>query len=522
MSDLLQRLDNCIREHRLLARGQCVLVAVSGGVDSMVLLHVLHALAPRQRWKLAVAHFNHRLRGRSSDADERLVGRTAAAMRSPVVIERADVRHFAEQSKLSIEMAARKLRHEFFARAARNSGCRLVALAHHADDQVELFFLRLLRGAGGEGLAGMKWRSPSPADPKITLVRPLLGVTRAELLAWARENKVRFREDTTNASPAMLRNRIRHGLLPLLRKKYQPGLTKIVLRLMDIIGAEADAVGATARQWLRSRGLQSAPSGTPESQRRLTSAATIGGRGFAGLPIAVQRRVLQLQLDQSGVPTDYDLVEQLRRAPDICVSVGPSFSVARDAAGRLQWRTPSPTGFKPGELTVRLVGRAGEADFAGAHFHWDFQRGTGVGQAPVGPKFDEGRSSRAEPGASRQSNRGSSGASPRLTESFDADAVGDRITLRHWRPGDRFQPIGMLSAVKLQDWFVNRKIPHARRRELIVAAAESGEIFWVEGERIGANFKLTPLTRRRLVWRWHRQKGTPRSRGRRQKTVSAG
>lgn len=466
MTDLLQHVEETIRTRRLLKGGRKILVAVSGGLDSMTLLHLLHALSARHRWKLAVAHFNHRLRGRSSDADERLVRKTAAAMGLPVVIERADVKRFAEKSKLSIEMAARKLRHEFFARAANGRGIRIVALAHHADDQVELFFLRLLRGAGGEGLAGMKWRSPSPVDGKITLVRPLLGVTKAELHAFARENRVRFREDATNALLAMPRNRIRHELLPLLRKKYQPGLTKTVLRLMDIIGAEADAVGETARQWLgRRRG--------DESQTKKSETPYVVSYSFINLPVAVQRRAVQSQLGASGVLADFDLVERLRLSPDVFVSVSPNFSVARDAAGSLKLRTP-PVEFKAGELTVNLAGRAGEAAFDGVQFRWDF---AGVKNLPrLGKRTG--------------------------CEFFDADMVGDRVTLRHWRPGDRFRPIGMPSALKLQDWFVNQKIPRARRRDLIVAVAETGAIFWVEGLRIGENFKLTPQTKRRLIWRW--------------------
>jgi len=147
-----------------LGRGGALLVAVSGGVDSMVLLHVLNSLAPEWGWKLAVAHFNHQLRGRSSDRDEALVCRTAAALKLTVTVGQGDVKAFAKQSGLSLEMAARKLRHEFLARTARAGGITTIALAHHADDQVELFFLRLLRGAGGEGLAGMRGRAPSPMD----------------------------------------------------------------------------------------------------------------------------------------------------------------------------------------------------------------------------------------------------------------------------------------------------------------------------------------------------------------------
>jgi len=132
------------------------------------------------------------------------------------------VKEFAKKTKLSVEMAARKLRHDFFARTAKERKIRVMALAHHADDQVELFFLRVLRGAGGEGLAGMKWRSPSPVDSKIMLVRPLLDATKAELRGFAREGKILFREDATNTSLDRPRNRIRNELLPLLLRHYQP------------------------------------------------------------------------------------------------------------------------------------------------------------------------------------------------------------------------------------------------------------------------------------------------------------
>jgi tRNA(Ile)-lysidine synthase len=361
-------------------------------------------------------------------------------------------------------------------------------LAHHADDQVELFFLRLLRGAGGEGLAGMRWRSPSPVDRNVTLIRPLLGATKAELHAFARENKIRFREDATNALLATPRNRIRNELLPWLRKKYQPGLTKTVLRLMDIIGAEADAVGDAARQWLMEPGRDAVStlrsSSATEDRLRRPRTARRAVTTFEHLPVAVQRRVLQLQLGYSGILADFELVERLRRAPGVFVSIGPDFSVARDAGGTLKLRRQRPDEFDARELAVNLAGRAGEAGFAGVRFRWDFRSGSAVWR-----------------GARRA---GSRGRSSRQTEFFDADRVGGQITLRHWRPGDRFQPIGMKSPLKLQDWFVNQKVPRTWRRELIVAVAEAGGIFWVEGLRISERYKLTPQTKRRLIWRWQR------------------
>jgi tRNA(Ile)-lysidine synthase len=452
VNEFLQRAETEIQKRQMLPRGQKILAAVSGGADSLVLLHVLHSLAPKYRWKISVAHFNHRLRGRASDADEKLVHRTARKLSLPFYVAGADVKKFAAQSKISVEMAARKLRHEFLARVAREQKNSVVALAHHADDQVELFFLRVLRGAGGEGLAGMKWQSSSPANWKITLVRPLLGFTKAEILEFANTEKIRFRDDATNFTSDFLRNRIRNELLPLLRKNYQPGIAKTVLRLMEITGAESEFVGATASAWLAK----------PEM-------------AFEELPVAVQRRVLQQQLVGAGVASDFELVERLRVAPGKLVSVGSGWSVARDVGGKVQ-QTKSgghfDARFNADELKLKLSGRAGRVEFGGGKFRWQIrpQNETALPQKKAGVEF------------------------------FDADRIGGEIILRHWRAGDRFQPIGMRSPAKLQDLFVNAKIPAARRRELVLAVTVAGEIFWVEGLRIGEKFRLMPVTKRRLRW----------------------
>jgi tRNA(Ile)-lysidine synthase len=465
VSELWQRIHEAIESRQLLRRGQQVLVAVSGGMDSMVLLHILYQLSSRNRWRLSVAHLNHRLRGRSSDADERLVRGVSKRLGLPIFVERAEVRRLAKEQKLSIEMAARRARHEFLARIAAKKRIPTIALAHHADDQVELFFIRLLRGAGGEGLAGMKWRSPSPAAKGIQIVRPLLDEPKSALQQYAAENKIKFREDATNTAADFLRNRIRLELLPLLRRDYQPGLSRNILRLMEILRAEAELAGQIAENWLKhTRGSKGEKPLPP----------------FSALPPAVQRRCLQLQLLTEGISPDFDLIEKLRLEPGEAINIESSASipksVSRDPDGLVHVQTAAPIQFNTESRKLSLARAAGGTTFNGVSIAWRLKGRRGMVLPPR-----------------------------RLgTEYFDAERVGGRIVLRHWQTGDRFQPIGMPTAVKLQDLFVNQKVPRELRHRLVVAESAKGDIFWVEGMRISERFQLTKATKRRLQWRWRR------------------
>jgi tRNA(Ile)-lysidine synthase len=462
VSNLPEQIGQSICARKLFRRGQKILVAVSGGVDSMILFHVLHELSRENQWHLTVAHLNHQLRGRSSDADERLVARAAKKFGVPMITGCADVKKIAHTGRLSLEMAARKARHEFLARTAAQLKISCIALAHHADDQVELFFLRLLRGSGSEGLAGMKWRSSSPANPAIQLTRPLLGQSKESLHDYAREKKIRFREDASNESLDIQRNLIRCELLPLLRRKYQPALSRTILRVMDILKAESDFVSGMAEDWQRSAaGL-------------VPARVTISKIAFQKLPLALQRRCLQSQLLKLGIPADFALVERLRISPGKPFTVVPQVAVICDANGQLRFQNAPVIAPKTDELKIALQGRAGQADFAGRKISWE-----------IGPQKTVRRP-----------------RPHRRKELFDADKIGPGIVLRHWQPGDRFQPIGMEKSVKLQDFFVNQKIPRARRHQLIVAVTLKNEVFWVEDVRISEQFKLTSATARRLTWQW--------------------
>jgi tRNA(Ile)-lysidine synthase len=460
VNDLTSHIETSIGAKRLFRDGQRILAAVSGGLDSIVLLHLLHRLSKTHRWKLTVAHFNHQLRGAASDADERLARKTARKLRLPFVAGRGDVPEFARKNGLSVEMAARKLRHDFLAATAAKLRIPTVALAHHADDQVELFFLRLLRGAGGAGLAGMKWSNASPSAPKIRLARPLLDLSKDALRSFATENKLAFSEDASNASIDFQRNRVRHELIPLLTRHYQPALGRTVLRLMDVVGAEAEFVALTAGKWFQG-------SRTPH---------------FAHLPVAVQRRLIHQQLIDGRLSPDFDLIERLRLCPGQWIAVGPDCSVSRDAAGRVHRRQLESFQFSSRQRELSLSAGKGGLTFGGLKIHWEI--GDASGMITVGKHAS--------------------------VECFDADKVGSPIWLRCWRPGDRFQPIGTGSARKLQDLFTNLRVPPRERRRRVVAATRQGELFWVEGLRMAEKFKLDEHTVRKLKWNWHRSSGFDR------------
>lgn len=456
MDDLVAHVEARITSHRLLRNGQGVVVAVSGGVDSVVLFEVLRRLAVRHRWRLVVAHFNHGLRGRASDADERFVRRLARRQGLPCVVGRGDVRRHARQHGLSVEMAARELRHRFLAAVARARGLSTIALAHHADDKTELFFLRLLRGSGSEGLAGMRWRGPSPAaEARVQLIRPLLDVPRRALFEFARQEGLTWREDASNRDLTIPRNRLRHQVLPRLRRWFQPALETTVQRLCEMLGDEAEYLAACAARWQRR------PGGVP----------------FDHLPSALQRHVLRAQARQLGVEADFDLIERLRLNPDTVIPLCPAQGCLRSATGRLRLVSLQKPEFRADRRRVLLRGAAGRLEFGGLEVTWRIRALRGARRPPP----ETGR------------------------EWLDADKVGHEILLRHWQPGDRFQPCGFDRPAKLQDLLTNAKIPAAHRRDLVLAVTRNGEIFWVEGLRPGAQCLLTPQTRRRLEWRWRRR-----------------
>ncbi|MBW1992012.1 MAG: tRNA lysidine(34) synthetase TilS, partial [Deltaproteobacteria bacterium] len=231
---------------KLLSPGDRVLAAVSGGPDSVALLHLLVRLQDHLNLEVGVAHFNHGLRGRDSEADAAFVAGLARDLGLAFYLGRGEVRSAARDRKISLQMAARDLRLKFLQETCRTQGYHKLALGHTADDQVEQFFLRLLRGSGLEGLKGMRFATPDG------VVRPLLGAGKEVLLAWLACEGLSYREDVSNLSPRYLRNRIRLELLPELARKYNPRIKTAIWRLMALLEEDEHLLaGLTGEAWER-------------------------------------------------------------------------------------------------------------------------------------------------------------------------------------------------------------------------------------------------------------------------------
>jgi tRNA(Ile)-lysidine synthase len=277
------------------------LIGVSGGRDSIALLHWLHECGYR---KLIVCHLNHQLRGRSSDADARFVGKLAANYNVDLEVGSADVRALAAKQKISIEAAAREARYKFFAHVAKQKRSRTIFLGHHADDLVETFLINLFRGSGGAGLGAIREVAKRRVEEvDLTIVRPLLGVWRSEIDDYVRKHRLKFREDASNKNLAPLRNRIRRRIIPFLEKDLGRNIRQSIWRAATIATEEEN--------WIEDQ----LPNATDVdlAAGALPAEAALSVAKLRDLPIALQRReILKWLRTRKITNVGFDVVENVR------------------------------------------------------------------------------------------------------------------------------------------------------------------------------------------------------------------
>jgi tRNA(Ile)-lysidine synthase len=465
--DLLSPVRRFVRQHNLIRPDSRVLAAVSGGSDSMALLHVLHALSARGEFQLAgVVHFNHQLRA-SADADERFVVRAGEALGLPVFCDRADVAARADRERQSIEAAARAARYEGFSRARRQTGADLVALGHTKDDQAETFLLRLLRGAGPRGLAGMHPRNGP-------VVRPLLDCRRAHLRDWLGAHDIAFVDDDSNADVGIPRNRVRAELLPLLESRFNPAI-------VDVLAGEA-SMARDLWEWqeaaaaeLAGRLVRAVPTEGRAATREIDVAA------LTDVPLVLRRAVLwRVMTELAGArPIEFDHVEAALRLTDEADGAGidaPGQRVQRKG-GRLV-------------LTGRTAGAAGRARTKEPNlFRYSLSIPGEVELPEAGCRLSVEAIGADRDGAAVRAVVGN--ACGTAVAAVRGDLCGGSLVVRNRRPGDRFRPIGLDGRKKLQDYFVDRKIAREARDTVPIVVDETDRIVWIAGYEIDEAFRVT-------------------------------
>ncbi len=462
MPVLTERVCRTIERYRLLPPGARVLVAASGGADSTALVCLLNELAPRLGVALAgLAHFNHSMRGAASDEDEAFCRGLAESFRVPFEVGRGDVRAAAAELKASVEDAGRRLRYRFLEEARLRLEATHVAVGHTRDDQAETLLLNLLRGAGTRGLGGMR-----PARGAV--VRPLLECSHRELTEWLAERRVAYREDESNRDRRFSRNRLRHDVLPAIELAF-PGAAEALSRAAGLARSDADYLDALAE-----RALGAIDRSGPG--RTVFDAAAL-----CELPDALGRRVARLVLTREsagrfvGVVHAERLLLLARRAlrgrltlPGLEATLEGTALVVRRRAGR-------------GTAEKEISGRAGTV----------FRSPLSIpGEVPVG----EGRiiSSDFRPWPNPPGEF--EGLRDPSIAQVDAALVSS-LAVRFRREGDRFRPLGSSGRKKLQDFFVDRKVPRAERGRVPLVVDGDDRIVWVAGHAVSEDFRVSSATR---------------------------
>lgn len=464
---LERRVLHYVREQRLLDGGERIVVGVSGGADSTALLLILARLAPKLGVELSAAHFDHRLRGRTTARREReFVARLAESLQVPLLTGEGDVKAHAHDRRLGLEEAARNLRYSFLRRAAIESGAPAVAVGHTADDQVETVLMHILRGSGLTGLAGMLPRSAWPVASSdaegLSLLRPLLAVRRQETEAYCRELGWQPLEDATNHSLRYRRNRLRHRLLPLLRE-YNPRFDEALLRLASAVALERQALAETAAEKLA------------EVAGGEGGAARLSLSGLRSLPEGLRLQVLRLAAGRVLGDVQDIGTRHLRAMADAAENTaGTHLDLPRGLGLRVEY----------GSLVLFSMEEEAVDDLPAEETALAVPGRTAVGrwlfEASLLPPAEVERP-----------------ASSEWEAHLDANALTGDLRVRRRRRGDRFRPLGLAGEKKLQDLLVDAKVPRARRDGVPVVCDEQG-IVWVAGQRLAERVRVTASTRRVL------------------------
>ncbi|MBW1903456.1 MAG: tRNA lysidine(34) synthetase TilS [Deltaproteobacteria bacterium] len=455
VTDIIRKVDKTISKYCMIRRGDRIIVAVSGGVDSVCLLDVFHSLKEVLGIELVVAHFDHGLRPDEDEYETEFVKSLAASFECDFVTKRANPDLQPETA--SLEERARDVRYRFLNEVKEQFSAQKIAMGHNLNDQAETVLIRLLRGSGPSGLSGI----PPVRDTHI--IRPLIEVTRSEIESYLSNRGLRHITDSSNSETKYLRNEIRLNLLPQL-EKYQPKIVEILGRTATIMREETTWLEAKATRWLKKW-----------AEKGSNDEIVLPLFRFKGLPEPLKNHVIRQALKRKG--------GSLRR-----ISLPNIDAIKQIATGS----KPQAEVSLPNMLAVKRV----------------YDKLIFLNSKPETPKrfcyiIDKPGTFDLETlDCTMQLEAVDRKALPKLTTSawaacLDADLITYPLMLRNFRPGDRFVPLGMTGHKKLKSFFIDMKIP-SHVRACIPILTQGNEPIWICGLRIDDRFKVTSRTQRVL------------------------
>jgi tRNA(Ile)-lysidine synthase len=493
-SGLVHQILEFCQKNSLLASHDHVVIGLSGGADSLCLLHVLETLRPHFDLKLTLAHLNHQLRGSESQADAAFVREVAAQRGLPVVVETRDVAAIAAKRKQSLEEAARQVRYAFLWQVATEVQANKIAVGHNADDQVETVLMHFLRGAGLAGLRGMlpvveiASLRLHPDDIRVSsslpspqLIRPLLETSRSQIDAFCREQQLAPRQDTSNQDTTFFRNRLRHELIPQL-ETYNPNLRQTIQRTARVIAAEVELLSHQLNQAWRSVVRNESP-----------QIIEIDLPAWQSLPLALKRSTLRRavqRLRRHLRDVNFEHIEKARLLAEtgdvgtkatlphgLMLTMGyHTFIIAPD---NIPTPLPLPDGPRFIHDQILPLNLPGVTPLP--HTNWQLKADFLTAER-LNHKPDD-----------------------RWEEYLDADVVGSAAILRPRRPGDTFMPLGLGGhSQKVNEFMINEKIPAAWRNQIPLLVS-ANQILWVCGYRLDERARLRPTTQRILHLKFEQQ-----------------
>ncbi len=441
---LVKYVQQFMKEKELLKPRQKIIVAVSGGIDSVVLLDVLVQLSFVWDLELVVAHVNHRLRGKESSNDEKFVRQLAKNYGISCSVEQVNTKEIAKKQKLSLQTAARNIRYSFFENLKKSLTADLIATAHNANDNAETMLMNVLRGSGIEGLTGIPFR-------RNDIVRPLLHATRNDIERYAKKRKLNFREDSSNLNDDYTRNYLRRNILPKLERRLNPSLVETLLNESVIFRSNLDFINTQV-----DKVFVSIVAITPPRRADISVEKLIAQHPF------IRQMIVQRTLKELNIEPNFVVISSI-------------IGLVTDQKGKIveinkQWAAERAVN----DIRIRQASKA-------KNFSYTIEKeGTIATEEFV---FSIKKS------AIPDNKRGHDSS----IEYIDASLIEFPIIVRSWQRGDAFVPLGMKGRKKVSDFFVDSKLSNTEKHTVPIIESD-GRVVWIAGHRLDDRFKLTSST----------------------------